>query len=1034
VSEIQDRRKAIIDKTYAVQDGMVPVYDPEDEVVKAVPKNKTRHFLRMGYHVGLDAQNEALKTSGAAKVGSFLTAGGNAGSAGLLNLGLAATGNKGILKSDAMFQEANPTATLAGTVTGIVGSAVAGPLRLGGVGARALEAGAARGGLANLVAKGADVALQGAPGAAMMGASDYVTENTLLDHPMTAEGLAASAFSDMAWNAGFNALTHGVVRLPGAIRSGSGNLLDHLEHWGVLKKRMVPVEGAEGVRSRVASSTTIHERSYPSDGPAPGMSTDRQIGFDAGPDGEPGFNFEEEPSIEHRPTPEPGEAMPAAHGADVPDTAHGATAQVLDRAGEEVHLQAGLPEEAKVTLNEAPSVAQGRVAIEPELEAVPHVDNLSMKRQKLKAAELAEHAERMKGIKPEDIDPEFIWGPGYSQAQKLEQIRAWTKEGAAQAHPDALPMYDVIQNLEDEAAEILKQHAFDVKKGGRGVPNVRKIVQAKWAEKAAWKEELKKLYPQTWDAENGVWKPGYEQLNEEYRKIARPEKEIKGRPDYMDPKIKEWEADQAAHGELKAKADKAEAAIKFIEDHHKELEAQDAVIERNRIKTADAKAANKAAEREAKLAEKQISDAKKAAERKAIKAEADAARAQARAEAAAEREAKAAARKAEREAARADAEKLRAHEKRIDAQVKAKGKKLKFPRANGEAPKSSKTTSGTHVTEGPDGKRTETHTRTERNGQVKERIKVQVHAPKEPKAMRFDGYEKPFSGDMISKLALGGSLTGVGHYTSPIAMGMTAANLAVHIASHRAAIGKAFMRVSNGINKLTVPALAVGARTYRDRQKNKYAPKHYSTKDYQAMAKTAAYLSANPSAIVAHNQEKYPNLAGERPELLNQVSQIQMKAIQALQTQMPKKPYDPSLIDTDFIPTRAQQVKLMRTWDMLANPQNALDLADPETIRDLVNIYPSLTKHNQEQLTQTIQDQGSKVSGVLARQGSIYLGANVRPQDDAAALKRMQETAGPEPMQQGGGPNGAKPGASSKITNQAAQRDMPTNGLHQLGE
>lgn len=1028
MSEIQDRRKTIIDKMYAVQDGMVPIYDPEDEVVKAVPKNRTRHFLRMGYHVGLDAQNEALKNSPTAKVGSFLTAGGNAGSAGLLNLGLAATGNKGILKSDAMFQEANPGSTLAGTVAGIGASAVAGPLRLGGLGARALEAGAARGGLANLVAKGADVALQGAPGAALMGASDYVTENTLLDHPMTAEGLAASAFTDMAWNAGFNALTHGVLKIPSGIRSGTGNLLDHLENWGVLKRKMVPVEGVEGLRSRVASSTTIHERSYPSDGPAAGMDTGHQLSFDAGPQGV------EAPSLEHRPAIDSFEAAPLPHGSGTPSTASEATAQVLDRAGDEIHLGAGLPEEAKVTINEAPSVAQGRVAIQPDLEAVPHVDNLSMKRQKLKAAELAEHAERMKAIKPEDIEPEFIWGPGYSKVQKLEQIRKWTKEGAKEAHPDALEMYDVIQRLEDEASEIQLQHDLDVKKGGKGIPNHKQIIQGKWKEKAAWKEELKKIYPQTWDAENGVWKPGYEQLNEEYRKIARPEAEIKGRPDYIDPKIKEWQTDQAAHVELKAEADKAEAAIKFVEDHHRELEAQDAVLERNRIKIADAKAANKAAEREAKLAERQLSDAKKATERKAIKAEADAARAQARAEAAAEREAKAAARKAERETARAEAEKLRAHERRIDAQVKAKGKKIKFPRANGEAPRSSKTTSGVHVTEGPEGKRTETHTRTERNGTVKERIKVQVHAPKEPTAMRFDGYEKPFSGDMISKIALGGSISGLGHFTSPVAIGMTGANLAVHIASHRAAIGKAFMRVSNGINKIAVPALAVGARTYRDRQKSKYAPKTYSLKDYQAMAKTAAYISANKGVIVAHNKDKYPNLAAERPDLLNKINMCQMKMIDKLQQSMPKKPYDPTLIDTDFIPTRAQQVKACRTWDLFSNPQDALALADPETIRDLEEVFPELTKHNREQVTQIIQDRGHRVSSPMARQSSTYLGANVRPRDDAASLKRLQETAGPEPMQQGKGSNGAKPGSSAKITNQAAQRDMPTNGLHQLGD
>lgn len=1034
MSDENERRRAIIDKTYAVQNGMVPVYDPETEGLKAVPKNRTRHFLRMGYHVGLDAENEALKNSTDAKVGSFLTAGGNAGSAGLMNLGLAATGNTGILKDNAMFQEANPTATLAGTVTGLTASALGGPLRIGGVGEKVLEAGARYGGLANLAAKGANVALQGAPGAAMMGASDAVTENLLLDHPMTAESVASSAISDVLWNAGFNALTHGMLKLPSGIRSGTGNLLDYLEEWGWLKKRMVPDKAAEGVKSRIASSSTIHERSYPADGPDFGMGTEKQLGFDAGPDGEPGFKFEEEPSLEHRPTPGPGEAMPAPHGADAPETAHGATAQVLDRAGEEVHLNAGLPEGASESVLENARIASGRVAIEPELEAVPNVDTLSMKKQKLKAAELQAHAERMKSIKPEDIDPEFIWGPGYSPSQKLEQIRDWTKEGAAEISDDAREMYDVIQNLEDEATEIKLQHDLDVKRGGKGIPNHKKIIQAKWAEKAAWKEELKKIFPDRWDAENGVWKPGYEKLNAEYRKVARPEAEPKGRPEYTDPKIKEWEAQQTEHAEAKAKADKAEAAIKLVNDHHAEMAAQDEIIARNKIKIADAKAANKAAEDEAKLEAKKISDAQKAAERKAIKKAEQAERDRIRAETKAENEAKAEARRVERKAHDEEAARLRAHEKRIDAQVKANGKKLKFPRANGEAPKSSKTTSGTHVTEGPDGKRTETHTRTEKNGQVRERIKVQVHAPKEPKAMRFDGYEKPFSGDMISKIAFGGSMSGFGKVTSPIALGMTATNMAVHIAGHRAAIGKAFMKFSNGMNKIAIPTLQVGGRTLRDRNKDKYAPRHYSTKDYKAMAKTAAYLHANKEAIVAHNKEKYPNLAAERPQLHNDINMCMMRGLDALIQRLPKKPYDPSLIDVDFVPTRAQQISFMRAWDLLANPQNALDLADPETIRDLEMVYPHLTGHNREQLIQTIQDRGQDVRGAFARQSSTYLGTNVRPENDAASLKRLQETAGPEPMQKPQGSTGGKPGASSKITNQAAQRDMPTNGLHQLGE
>jgi hypothetical protein len=764
------------------------------------------------------------------------------------------------------------------------------------------------------------------------------------------------------------------------------------------------------------------------------MPPDHQLGFDAGADGDPGFDFSEEPSIEHRPAFDAGETAPAPHGPDAPKGAAEATGQVLDRAGQEVPLEAGLPQPVAEQVAENHSVASGKPSFEPELEPVPHVDNLSMKRQKLKAAELHAQAEKLKALKPEDFDPEFIWDGKYTKGQALEQIRAWTKEGAAQAHPDASQMYDIIQKLEDEASAIADTHKAEVKAGRPGIPNAKQLVQAKWAEKAAWKEELKKIFPRTWDHESGVWKPGYEDLNNEYRRWARPEPEAKARPDFKDPKIKQWEEDQAEHLILKEKADKAEAGIKFIEAHHAELDAQDAVIERNRIKIADAKAAQKAADREAKLAQKQISDAKKAAERKAIKAEQDAARAQARAEAKAEREAKAAARKAEREAASAEAARLRAHERRIEAQVKANGKKIKFPRAHGEPPKSSKTTSGTHVTEGPDGKRTETHTRTERNGVIKEKIRIKIHAPKEPRAMRFDGYEKPFSGDLISKIGLGGAMSGMGHVTSPIAWGMTAANLATHIASHRQAIGKAFMKVAGGINKIAVPTIAIGGRTMRDRNKNKYTPRTYDVKDYAAMAKTLAYLNANPAATVSTMKEKYPAVAAERPELHHKVTMTIIRGIQALYDQVPKKPYDPTLIDEDFIPTRAQQCRLMRTWDMISNPNNAIDLADPETIRDLETVFPELTRHNREQLVQMIQENRMPVRGGLARQSSTYLGSNVRPMDDAAALKRMQETAGPEPMQKPNAPIGGKAGASAKITNQAAQRDMPTNGLYQLGD
>jgi hypothetical protein len=628
-----------------------------------------------------------------------------------------------------------------------------------------------------------------------------------------------------------------------------------------------------------------------------------------------------------------------------------------------------------------------------------------------------------------------------------------------------LSTWDIVQNLENEIQAVKKT---------KGYPNKDGVLTAKYKEKALWKKELTEMFPRQIDHEAGVFKPGFEDLNAEYARAANPDAHLRDleRPGFVDKNQRQYEMAQAEHAKAQEVADKADAHVSMLEQHHSELDARSAVVERNRVAKADAAAKEQAAAREAKIADKEqrrveaaakreqdaAAKAKSQAEKKAAseqaKAETKAAREEAakarksaaaeekaardkgRAEAKAARDAERATAKSERDAAREAAKKARETQRRLDAQSRAHAKaanQANMPRSGAQGPKSVKTEQYTIDSEGPEGIRRDTVSRKTSGDRVKERHKVTIKAPKEPPKMKFAGYEKPFSGDTISKVVAGGFYTGTSHVTNMAAGAMGVANFAASLASHRQAIGNAFIRLTTGLNKLAVPVLAVGSRVARQKAKEQYSPRTYDVKDYAHVAKTVSYLAANPEAVVSHLAQQYPSLAAEKPDLHHGVTLALMRAIMALHNQIPKKPYDPTLKDTPFTPTRAQQIKTLRTWTLLSNPNLGVDLADPDNMRLLQEAYPEMTKQNQEHLTAVIQDDRIPVTGALARQMSTYLGANVRPMDDAAARKRLQQTAGPEPMQKphAGGIGSAAP--SSKITTQAAQRDMPTDGLFQLG-
>jgi hypothetical protein len=887
---------------------------------------------------------------------------------------------------------------------------------------------------------------------------------------------------------------HGVLKMPAALRGTFGNLMEKLEQASILKAKWSAEPVEEAVGPRMGARTQIWERTVPKEGE--GIPTEagtqknynKQLPFDAGADGSMQPSPIETPGVAEAPSAEQGIAPSDGAAAEpeiIPAPKAGTPASVaqgLDELSQEVPggtpssltgtptiLQPGSVEAAETAARLSDPAAEpirpNRVA--PKLEPVPEVEPLAMRRARLKAEALAAKAEELKKLKPDDVDWGIDWSDSnYNAEEKAAVVRKWIKEGAAEAHPDAVEHWDIIQRLENEAKALRTEHDLSLKKGGPGVANIDALEQAKWAEKKLWKEELAKIFPSKIDAGTGEYVPGFEDLNREYARAVNPEgaKADLKRPPYIN------RATKPSPELIKAQeaAQKAEENLKLLSDHRADTAARNAVIERNRLAQADADAANKLADQEAKIANnmkkvleaarkkaadaaakaqnaaakkaaadqlkadnKAAKDAAAAARKKAAE-EAAAAKAEARAKAAAERKASDAAAAKEHDAATAEAKQARETAKRVEAQRKvteSEAKKAAIPKA-GKTVKGSKTEQFTVDENTAEGLRRDTVTRKDNGTYIHEKHRITFKPPKIKPKMKFEGYEPIFKGSTVTNTALGGALTGTSHVTTPIAGLMTAANFGAWAAGYHASIGAASDAVLGG---LAAPSIRIGGRVARERMKAKDVPKSYDLKHYDAAVKTAGYAVTNPEAIQQYLQRKYPHAMAEHPELAAGVATTIHKQFAALNEKAPKKPFDPTLQEANFKPPRAQQVKFMRMWDALANPQKALEMGDPDAIQVIRDTMPNWYAHASDHVVRQIQHSKRPLHSRTARQTTGFLNQTVRPQDDAAALKRLQQTAGPEPMQQkqGGGIGSGSP--SSKITNQAVQREMPDAQAHLLG-
>jgi len=298
------------------------------------------------------------------------------------------------------------------------------------------------------------------------------------------------------------------------------------------------------------------------------------------------------------------------------------------------------------------------------------------------------------------------------------------------------------------------------------------------------------------------------------------------------------------------------------------------------------------------------------------------------------------------------------------------------------------------------------------------------------------GYSLPTAIGTLSHLA--GPLAPVGYAVSS---GMLGANAVATLANHRNFIGPHFERLGTALVKGIAYPVELGARTYRQQNKKSVVPASYDTAHYHTATQAINYAATNHEAVQAAIERKYPNVAKEHPETIAQVTATVMKAVHALDQQTPKKPFDPTLQEQSFAPPRAQQVKFMRMWRLVSNPDEALGGTDPQTAEMLKTVFPAWHEQAAQELTHKVQTSKKRVRGRLARQVSTFTNTHVRSTDDPKALKRLQETAGPAPRpqqgQQGqpgqGGPKSTGGGKSAKISNQAATRDATNIQQRQLG-
>jgi hypothetical protein len=312
--------------------------------------------------------------------------------------------------------------------------------------------------------------------------------------------------------------------------------------------------------------------------------------------------------------------------------------------------------------------------------------------------------------------------------------------------------------------------------------------------------------------------------------------------------------------------------------------------------------------------------------------------------------------------------------------------------------------------------------------------------PPKPAKQYVDGdIETPFG------LGIPATIAGLSHFAGPLAPvgygvvgAMTGVNAFAKLANYRRSLGPFFERFGTKFMKSIAYPVELGARTYREQNKKSAVPASYDTSHYQTASNAINFAATNQEAIQHNVAQMYPQVAQDHPETIAQVTATIMRGVHALDQMAPKKPFDPTLQAQSFAPPRAQQVKFMRMWRLVSNPDEALTGTDPQTAEMLRTVFPAWHEQATQELTHKVQNSKKRVPSRLARQVSTFTNTHVRSTDDPKALKRLQETAGPDPKagqpQQGQGGSKSTGGAkSAKITQQAVTADATTLQQQQLG-
>ena len=1036
----------------------VPVWDPDAQALKAIAPEQAQEFIDMGYKVGGDAQVEALNNSPLAK-GAALTSGtANATSAGTFNALLSSThGGRGLLKTEEIASEANPGYRLAGEIGGVLATGAAGGFTgaAEGLTADAIGMGEAAvatdmlGGKALLYgAKAARIGLDAAPYMAIKGAMDTVTEDNILNHPITAQQIAAGSFHSVVEGAGFNFFAHGIGKSASYLRKGVGNSLDYAEKWGLSKRELEEVPFKYGPEGKPMPKEREYERRYKQ-----GTDPDAPVSETAVvPKSDSPAVADLRTAIEQHAAPDMSAmvAEPVPPMAPLPAGAEEAVAPTI--------IPGHYPDyEPYVPMPRKPIREPGKIGSAKE-QLEKYTSELELKEAGLgRATEAAESVgkQEIPRATPKSTVEEVIddipledrpltfgpWQKGVSPRGKRIKLRAMIEERLAEAHPEAPDLWKRSTALGDEIEALLPD---------KTKPGIAQVIKAKQAEKLMIKERLKIMAPREEDKVAGIIKPSFKDYDDEYARTFGKDRLAK------DIQAPGFGVSEAAEDITKAARAHVEREVKAAESELKEHRSAQGRVQTSEDAVARAEIKVKIAGDKLTRLEKEFEtfkvdtpeylDAKDARSELLAKRRYDArikamkARDAAKAEVKRANEAKKAADehvKEIRKLAEAQEKKLDAARKKVDAAQKQSEKDYKRAEdARARQAEREKPTKGSKEVnrrqwETAEGIHTETKTTRIKNGFVHEKyhIKVDPHAP--PKVYQPGKLKIPWTGSDFSNVAKAGFFTGQAHFAGVAAAAMAGHNGIIHLANNRKAIGEAWEKWMGGLARGAGATYKTVKRAHSHSTHGAMSPESLSRERYDEVTKAVGYLRQNPGVVQSHLQKNYPNFTEQKPQVVASVAANIQKALEQLDQVIPKRPFAPTLQDARFHPTRAQQIQVLKMWQALGNPQMAIGFGDHTVFSALDAAYPDLTQSHREQLMHQISNAKAPLRGRQARQYSQFIGAPVRPNDDAAALKRLQQTAGPEPMKKPAG--GQSGGGSSKVRNQTVTRDLPAGSQSQLG-